>query len=346
MSNIVPARDIETVTAEINIITVQTQRGLLTGAIEIGRRLVEAKSMVPQGEWGKYLQERVNYSQSSANNLMKLYREYGDNQASLFNDFANSQTFQNLTYTKALAMLALPADLRQSFVEEHDVENMSTREVQSAVQEELEAVKAKNSELEQALAQEKGATRSAEAKAEELAGQLKRAQSEKTHAEYEEKKAKNQVEKLQKDLAKAEIREKEAKADLERAKENPDIPESMMEQLRGEVAADAAAKATVELKKQLEAATESADTATKARQVAEKQIADLQKQLQVSSPDMVRLGTYLEAMQEAFSKILDVLKDIQAEDPDTAAKLRANTKAKVLEQMIQDLEDSNSGAGT
>jgi len=339
MSNIVPARDIETVTAEINIITVQTQRGLLTGAIEIGRRLVEAKSMVSQGEWGKYLQERVNYSQSSANNLMKLYREYGDNQASLFNDFANSQTFQNLTYTKALAMLALPADLRQSFVEEHDIENMSTREVQSAVQEELEAVKAKNSELEQALAQEKGAAQSAEVKAKELAGQLKRAQSEKTHAEYEEKKAKSQVKQLQEDLAKAEIREKEAKKDLERAKENPDIPESMMEQLRGEVAADAAAKATEELQKKLAEAEATAKEAVAARQAAEGKLEDLEKQLQVADPNMVRLGAHLEAAQEAFDKLLEGLQEIKAEAPDKAEKLKENIISKLLEPMIEQVRE-------
>ena len=77
MNEIIRARDIEIVTAEIVTIKRQAQQVLITAAIEIGRRLTEAKSMVPHGEWGKYLEDRVEYSQSTANNLMKIYKEYG-----------------------------------------------------------------------------------------------------------------------------------------------------------------------------------------------------------------------------------------------------------------------------
>ena len=339
MSEMMPVRDIETITAEINIITIQTQRGVLSGAIEIGRRLVEAKSMVPQGEWGKYLNERVNYSQSTANNMMNIYRKYGDNQASLFGDFANSQAFQNLTYTKALAMLALPAEMLQDFAEEHDVESMSTREVQSAVREELEAMKARNSELEQELAQEKDAAQTAEDRAKDLAGQLKRVQSEKTHAEHEEKTAKKKVEDLQKKLSEAEFREKEAKADLERARENPEIPESMMEQMRAEVAADAAAKATEEAQKKLAEAEAAAKDAVAARKAAEDRLGELEKQLQVADPNMVRLGVHLEAAQEAFSKLLEGLQEIKADAPDKAEKLKENIISKLLEPMIEQVRE-------
>ena len=83
-------RDIDMVTVEINTIKRQTQQILLTAAVEIGRRLVEAKSMVPHGEWGKYLEEKVEYSQSTAKNLMKLFEEYGSDQNKLFDYISNS----------------------------------------------------------------------------------------------------------------------------------------------------------------------------------------------------------------------------------------------------------------
>lgn len=119
---------------EINTIKSQTRVIMLQASIEIGRRLVEAKAMVIHGEWGKWLQESVDYSQSTAQNLMRIYEEYGNDQTSLF-DSAKSQTFGNLTYSQAVALLGIPVDERAQFVEENDVENMSTRELQAAIKE-------------------------------------------------------------------------------------------------------------------------------------------------------------------------------------------------------------------
>ena len=60
-------------------------------AIEIGRKLVEAKAMLPYGQWGQWLKEEVEFSQSSAQNFMRIFEEYGAKQVSLFGD-AESQT--------------------------------------------------------------------------------------------------------------------------------------------------------------------------------------------------------------------------------------------------------------
>lgn len=346
MSNIVTVRDIETVTAEIKTIHSHTQRMMLSGAIEIGRRLVEAKSMVAHGEWGKYLEEQVSYSVSTANNLMKLFQEYGNNQTSLFDDFANSQTFQNLTYTKALAMLALPAEMRQSFAEENDVEHMSTRELQGAIQEELDAVREKNGELERALidAQEdnevlrgnldemRGDVRDAQQETEEIRQKLESAQT-------SEKAALEQVDKLKKQVETAKQKEQKAKDALKQAQEHPEIPESLMEEMRQQVAAQAAKEATEKLEKKLADAENTARNAARQREIAEVQIEELEKQLRASSPNMIRLGNYLEAMQEAWEKFVDVLKDIREEDPETADKLKANAKVKVLEPMAEQLSE-------
>jgi hypothetical protein len=126
------------IATEINSIKEQTKNMLLANSIEIGRRLIEAKAMVSHGEWGKWLDETVDYSQSTANNLMKLYDQYGSGQLSLFGDNSKSQAFGNLSYTQAVALLGVPADERETFIEENDIENMSTRELQKVIKEKKE----------------------------------------------------------------------------------------------------------------------------------------------------------------------------------------------------------------
>lgn len=98
----------------VEIITFDRQAKItaVSCAIEIGERLLEAKDLVPHGEWGKWLKENVNYSQSTANNLMRLYKEYGNNQGSLFTTVTNSQAIMNLDVSKALALTVLPPEER------------------------------------------------------------------------------------------------------------------------------------------------------------------------------------------------------------------------------------------
>jgi DNA repair exonuclease SbcCD ATPase subunit len=133
MSNITD-RTPQLIAAEINSIKQQARVLLLQSAIEIGKRLTEAKSMVQHGEWGAWLEQNVDYSQSTANNLMRIHEEYGNNQISLF-DQSNSQALANLGYTHAVALLAVPSYERAQFVEEHKVEDLSTRELQQLIKE-------------------------------------------------------------------------------------------------------------------------------------------------------------------------------------------------------------------
>ena len=130
----------EIIAAEICQIADQTRKMVLNSSIEIGKRLCEAKEMIPHGEWGNWLEHSVNFKQSTANNLMKIYTEYGDIQGQLWGASAKSQTFGNLTYSQAVALLAVPAEEREEFVEKNDVENMSTRELQEAIKARDEAI--------------------------------------------------------------------------------------------------------------------------------------------------------------------------------------------------------------
>ena len=117
---------------------------MLASSIEIGKRLTEAKDMIDHGAWGKWLQDNVNYSERTAQNLMRVYDQYGDKfgmteMDSLFASGAPN-VFEELSYTQALALLSLPTDAeREEFVKENDVASMSTRELQEAIKARKEA---------------------------------------------------------------------------------------------------------------------------------------------------------------------------------------------------------------
>lgn len=125
----------QTLVSEINLITEQTKQALLTGTIEIGKRLTEAKCLVRHGEWGNWLAERVNYSQRSANNFMKIYKEYGATGL-----VAKSQSIANLSVTQAVAMFDLPAEERERFAEQNEEEYSRATEAYLKIEPELSKI--------------------------------------------------------------------------------------------------------------------------------------------------------------------------------------------------------------
>ena len=127
----------ETVAAEIRTLT-----GMMLGtAVEIGRRMVEVKAMLPHGEFLPWIKEHTGHSASSANNYMRLFEEYGADQGCMFGAELNCQTFGNLGISKALALLSVPKDEREEFAKEVDAENISTRELKKAIEERDAALK-------------------------------------------------------------------------------------------------------------------------------------------------------------------------------------------------------------
>lgn len=152
-TNIEIIRTPQIIAAEISQLKEQTRKIVINNAIEIGRRLCEAKEMVDHGAWGNWLKVEVDYSQATAENLMKIYREYGSAQGQLWGASAKSQTFESLSYSQALALLAMPAEEREEFVETNNVSEMSTRELQQAIKDRdaakatLETYKMENDDL-------------------------------------------------------------------------------------------------------------------------------------------------------------------------------------------------------
>ena len=342
MSEMVTVRDVDIVTAEIVTIKRQTQQVLITAAIELGRRLTEVKAMIPHGEWGKYLQERVDYSQSTADNLMKLYREYGSGQDSLFDNFANSQTFANLSYTQALALLSVPADQREQFAEDHDVANKSTREIQELVR--------KRAEQETAIGALQAALDDTQNQKDTAISKLQEVETLLSDAEKECDSRKQEVEKLTAKLQKAQEAERKANEQLKKEKENPTVPQNVMDNLRAEAEAAAqkaeaekAAKERKKIQSELEKAQKAAEDAADDKKRAMEELEQMQKKLQaaqqevkMANPDVAVFRSLFEDVQQTFNRMNDARKTVAEVDPVMGENLKRAVAA-VLEQWKMEL---------
>lgn len=319
-----PQRQIADVTRDIRRRTGQ----FLLEAIEIGRLLFEAKSMVEPGGWMQYVADELPFSQSWANNYMKLYKEYGGEQLSIF---GNSQATAKLSPTQALDLLALPAQEREEFLATHDVENMSTRELKQAIRERDEAIQSQKETEEDLLAAETRANNHAD-RADKAEAEVERLRSELAQAEDAGTAAAEKVEKLNKQLAKAKEAKKAAEDALAKAKENPEVPEAVMEQMRQQVAAEAAKEATEDLQKQLDAANAAKDAADKAKAEAEKKLEDAEKAAKLSNPDTAILQVLSKRFLDEFNSMAKQLQAVMQSDPETGAKLKAAI-VKTIDQM-------------
>lgn len=99
--------------------------------IKLGNELNRAKEKVPHGEWGTWLRDKVNFSQRTANIYMRIAKEFG----------SNSQAISNLEVTKLGLLLDVPEDKRANFIAEHNVKEMSTRELKAAIKGESDHTK-------------------------------------------------------------------------------------------------------------------------------------------------------------------------------------------------------------
>ena len=120
-------RDIETITGEI----LEAKRMGGEAILTIGRCLIEAKDMLSHGEWLPWLNEQVELSERTAQKFMKLAREW-----------SNPSALADLGATKVLMLLALPKDERDNFVEDNNIVDMTTRQLEQAIKDRDEARKA------------------------------------------------------------------------------------------------------------------------------------------------------------------------------------------------------------
>lgn len=119
--------------------------------INLGRVLTEAKKQVKHGEWADWVRENAGgMSVRNAQQFMQAYARFGDKEA-----------FAGIDKSKMYKMLSLPAGTEDAFIEQNDVANMSSREVE-------EAVRKVRAEMNMQLVQERKARKEAEERADEL----------------------------------------------------------------------------------------------------------------------------------------------------------------------------------
>lgn len=140
-------RDIEVITREILDAKRRGGEAILT----IGRCLTEAKQALPHGEWLPWLNERVELSERAAQRFMRLSREW-----------SNPTTLSDLGASKALMLLALPEPERDQFMEDHNVIDMSARQLEQAIKDRDEARKAAETAQAEASAAEQARAKMAE----------------------------------------------------------------------------------------------------------------------------------------------------------------------------------------
>jgi len=141
---------IDRVTAEARILRMSINMNYF----HMARVLVEAKEVVPHGEWLPWIRENADMSEKMAEDLMAAYRRFKD-----------KPQFQALGTSKTFKLLALPAGTEDAFMEQHDVEKMTVRQVAEAVK------KARAEEQEkarQSIEREKELREAAEDRAREL----------------------------------------------------------------------------------------------------------------------------------------------------------------------------------
>lgn len=341
-------RSLATVTAEIRAYQDAARRMAITYCIEVGRRLVEAKGMVAFGEWGSYLKEELGFSQSRANDLMRIFEAYAADQMRLDGDNLKNQAFGNLSYTQALALLALPSEEeRAAFVEEHDMTKLSTRQLQEELRKRQQA---QDGEDEGALLAEQFGTGAApqedndeaEAEAELLRAKLDEAQKDRLEAISQMDQAQMQGEEYRRRALKAEqdlqfttkvkealrARSEEAERAVEAAAERAAKAEKKAQEAADRMSAlqtelDKARKAEDKAKREMEKA--------KANKTAPPEVLEkLRKEAEAAA----------EARHKADSEELKAAKDqcVKAEMDVDAARREAARAREAAERLEKELE--------
>ncbi len=297
--------------------------------IEIGKRLLEAKSQLSHGEWLPWLREKVDISERRAQDFMRIAREY-----------SKSAEIADLGASKALALLALPESERAEFASgthlvngaEKSVSEMTAKELKTAIEERdkarreaeeqkaaAEAAEASRAKMEQDMRKLKGLLDAARDNEREKAGALEAAERElqalrtrpvevavETRDASPEQLSAARAEGIRQGKAEA---EKAGKRSLSEAEERVQKLRKELEQARRE-----AKEANVRLQQARE----------EARQASERTREPGKLDALVSSENMMKFGVLFQSTQEMVNRLADA---VEREKPENQKKMRAALRA-------------------
>lgn len=296
-------RGIETITEEI--IFYKNVGG--QAVIEIGRRLTEAKAQLKHGEWLPWLREKVEFSETSAQNFMRIAREYG-----------NTHLVGDLGASKALVLLALPASERENFAsekhlvngEEKSVSEMSKRELEEAIRQ-RKLAELERDKMQRELDEQRKAN-------EEAAAEMQKAQeaAEAARAAVEDAKSIS--------LA-AQERTAELERELKELREKPvDVAVQTVDASAEQIAAAVAKKAEEpkEAEAQRDEARKAVENAEAGKKAAEEQVAALRAELEkarksaaaMDNKALAEFGVLFRQAQETVNRMTELAGELDEEN--------------------------------
>lgn len=314
-AELVPTRDIETITSEI----LEAQKTGGEAILTIGRGLIEAKSLLSHGEWLDWLENKVEIKVRGAQRLMQLAQTY-----------SNASALTHLGQTKALMLAVLSEDDRNVFMsethlvggEEKAVIDMTSRELAAAIKERDEALKA----VEQAKAGQTAAEQAREKMAADMAMANERV------AGLNDLVERYSAEALERQETLAQVT-----AELEALKSRPvevavEADHAAVEAARKEAEAvmraqvDQAEAAQKKARANLMELSSALQRAKLEREQAEvelrKQLAQAEKKAALASnEDLVLFNALFEQVQELVNKMGGVLLKVRPKDPEKARGL-------------------------
>lgn len=327
---IVQARTLPVIASEIHQIERTVYGVALDGAIQIGKKLQEAKEMTPSGEWVKWLDENLNYSQRQAYNFMEIADNYGDENS----PFYDLQTSANVSISKALELLRLPEGEVKSFAEEHDIEGETVKSLRDEINN-LKRERDRAEDNNESLRKELARARS------DLADAMTQEDADRIRGQYEAA-----SEKLQTENAKIKEEQSELQAKLDKAKEDLKKQKAKMKELEAsmdeevqkrisEAETEVQAKAHAHVEAEMEGTLRN-----NAEEIArlEEQVERLEaEKAKLSNTMLMEFKVYVDQLQDAFDKAGECILDAEEDsDPELSNKMNEALK-KVLQGMMEDL---------
>ena len=298
------SRTIEAITDEI----LEAKRAGGEAILTIGRCLIEAKDMLSHGEWLPWLNERVELSERAAQRFMRLAREW-----------SNPTTLSDLGASKALALLALPMDEREQFMADHNVIDMSARQLEQAIRERDEARRdAETARADASAAEQARAKMAADMAA--VNASLESANTERDQADQE-------IARLERELA--DLKARPVEVAVEKV-----IDQDAIEAARKEAVAEMQAK--------LDKAREAKDKAEARRKNAEESLEQVRRQLEEQAQaqaraekkatlgadkDLAQFELLFSQAQETVNRMQGILIKVQARDTEAAGRLQKAIRA-------------------
>lgn len=324
MNEMTASRSVETITTEIIMIKQQTASVVASAAFEIGRRLCEAKEKVPAGKWIAYLQEQLDYRPSTAENLMRIYREFGSEQVDLLTGKIPAEVFGRLDQSQMVAMFSLEPEKRMELMDQTEgIEDMSSRQIADLVKQKKLAEKEAERERKARERADKIATEQADkaSKLETEAGkhqqQIKDLEDELERIRMELDTEKAQASIVPPDTSEKDKRIEELLAEIAELKQKND-PEKGLELIREQVRR--------EMQNDLEAADNRAAAAEKKLESAK-------------NPAVQRISFLFSEAQDLVKRTCAELDALEEIEPEKAEKLRG-----AISKALRDMGDFVKGA--